>query len=59
MKLIELKRFINHKNKVPFVDGHFIKWSDESNWITYDEAVKNAKEQNLGVSIVLGKINDD
>ena len=54
MKLTELKRFVNSKNKIPTC-----KWKDENNWLTYDEALKNAKEKNLDISIVLGKINDE
>lgn len=54
MKLKELKRFVNSKNKIPLC-----KWKDQNNWLTYDEALKNAKDKNLGISIVLGKINDE
>lgn len=54
MKLTELKRFINSKDKIPLC-----KWKDEKNWLTYEEALKNAKEKNLGISIVLGKINEE
>lgn len=54
MKLAELKRFVNSNNKIPIC-----KWKDKNNWLTYDEALKNAKEKNLGISIVLGKIDDE
>ena len=38
MKLAELKRFVNSNNKIPIC-----KWKDKNNWLTYDEALKNAK----------------
>lgn len=59
MKLNELKRFVNNKNKIPYVNNHYVRWSDEENWLTYDEALKNAQKQNLGISVVLGPINDE
>lgn len=58
MKLTDLKIFVNNKDKIPFVNGHYIKWSDSGNWLTYEQAQKNAKSQGLGISIVLGKISD-
>lgn len=55
MKLNDLgKRFINHKDKIPQV-----KWSDSRNYLTYEEAFKNAKAKNLGIMVVLGPIDND
>lgn len=59
MKLKEIKRFINNKDKIPFVNGKHLKWNDVTVYLTYEEALKNAKTQNLGISIVLGDINDE
>ena len=54
MKLIDFKRFVNQKNKIPVG-----KWNDEANWMNYNMALANAKRNNCGISIVLGKINDE
>lgn len=58
MKLTDLRMFVNNKDKIPYVNGHYIKWSDSGNYLTYEQAKKNAEKQGLGISIVLGKIND-
>lgn len=54
MKLIELKRYVNQKNKIPFG-----KWNDETNWLNYNNALSIAQKNHCGISIVLGKINDE
>lgn len=54
MKLIDLKRYVNQKNKIPFG-----KWNDETNWMTYNTAFNNAQRNHCGISLVLGKINEE
>ena len=55
MKLKELKRFIVRQGKIPIG-----KWQDSSNWLSYESALQKSKTiKNGGVSIVLGKINEE
>ena len=54
MRLIDFKRYVNQRNKIPVG-----KWNDEANWMNYNMALANAKRNNCGISIVLGKINDE